>query len=340
MTPRQRLAVADFIRDNFVGLVMDGYIADGYGQKGHHCPEDAAWYGAAGVGNNTWSFATASGKSLGGLHETNVWKAAEAFKSLPEAERRPPVKEEPDPEKGIANLRPPPGGLVARLYNTALDRRGSGELARAARVFTDCYATSAGCVEPALTQIDMLWMTAGEVRSLVPAEAKVGASFRVPEILERRMIAHTVPCANPIGDRGELTLTATDVSPEGVGLRLDGWSKQGPSFLESKAAYGKVGKGGKPSPAPNGQATRWLGFLKYDAKKKAFTRFDVLAVGDVWGETFNRKHGTGAGAEPQRWPTGYAFELAGPCAADRITPPVIVQNSLYNGGFSQMYWGK
>jgi len=252
----------------------------------------------------------------------------------------PKVEEEPDPERGIAHLRPPARGLVARQYSTALERGADGELVRAARVYTDCYAGSGGCVEPALTQIDMLWMTEEEWRLLVPADAKKGDAFRVPSILERRMINLAVPCANPIGDHGELTLTVTEASTAGVTLRLEGWSRQGVSFKESKAAYAKKAEGGTPGPSPIGQATRWLGFLTYDAKKKAVTGFDILAIGDAWGETFNRKYGAGARAEPRRWPAGYAFELAGSCSADRITAPVIVQNGLYNGGLTQKYWGR
>ena len=323
-----------------MGLVLDGYIADGYGKKGHHCPEDAAWYEKADVDNNTWSFVTAGGTSLGHLGKTNPRRVAEEFKKLPEQDRKPDVREEVDPEKGIANLRPPVGGLVARQYSTALERDPAGELARAARVYTDCYASSGGCVEPALTQVDMLWMTSEEWRSLVPASAKKGDSFRVPEVLERRMISLSVPCANPIGDHGELTLTVEEASAEVVAVRLEGWSRQGPSFKDAKASYGKKGANGKPAPAPIGQATRWLGFIKVDVKKDSLTAFDILAIGNAWGESFNRKYGAGAHAEPRRWPAGYAFELAGKSSADRITAPVIVQNGLYNGGLTEKYWGK
>lgn len=300
--------------------------------------EDGDWYRRAKIGVNTWSFVSASGEPLGRQSQTNARKALEAFRMLPEVDRKPSVRDDPDPEKGIPHLRPPKGGLVARLYNTALERGQGGALARAGRVFTDCYAGSTGCVEPALTQVDMLWMTDGEARSLFPAEPVVGASIRIPELLERRMIVHSVPCANPVGDRGELTTTVTAASAERVSLRLEGWSRQGKSFEETQEAYQKPE--GEKKRAPNGQATRWLGFLDYDLKKQAFTRFDVVAIGDSWGETFNRKYGTGAGAPPQRWPSGYAFELAGHGAADRITPPKWVQNAVYNGGLSKAYWGK
>lgn len=317
---------------------MDGYIADGYGQKGHHCPEDAEWYRKAQVGGNTWTFVTAGGARIGGLHDT--WKVVEEFKKLPESERKPKVAEDPEIEKGILHLRPPVRGLAARLYNTALERGADGELRRAGKSYTDLYATSAGCVEPALTQIDMFWMTEEEVRSLIPAEPAVGASFRVPPMIERRMLVYTVPCTASVGDRGELTLTVTQVTTEGVELRLDGWSRQGGPFQEAREAFGKPGKDGKPSKAATGQATRWLGKVCYDSKKKAIAVFNIVGIGTVWGDAFNKKYGTGGGSEPRRWPAGYAFELATSVAADRITPPQIVQNGLYNSNLTDWYWGR
>jgi hypothetical protein len=315
---------------------MDGYIADGYKRAGHHCPEDAAWFAKAQVGSNTWTYVTASGTKIGGLHDGA--KILGEFRKLPEAERRPKVQEDPDPEKGIGNLRPPARGLTARLYNTALEKRADGEIARASKSFTDCYASSGGCVEPALTQIDMLWMREVEVLSIVPAEPKVGASFRMPDALERRMIQFTVPCANPVGDQGEFTLTVTSVSAGAVDLRLEGWSRQGVSFNDAKDAFAKSRGEGKRR-ASVGQATRWLGFLKYDLTKKAFTSFDIVGIGDVWGEAANRKYGAGAGAEPRKWPAGYAFELAKNSPADRITPPQMVQQGLYNRDLTDWYWG-
>lgn len=317
---------------------MDGYIADGYGKKGHHCAEDADWYARARVGNNTWSFVSASGRPLGHLGGTNPRKVLEEFRKLPDADRRPAVTAEPEPEKGIANLRPPKGGLVARAYGTALERTATGGLARAARLYTDLYAASAGCVEPALTQIDMLWMTPPEARSLVPANPAAGDRLRVPKVLEQRLLVHTIPKCGPIGDGGELTLVVTEVTGSTVALRLEGFSRKGRSFEESKEAF--AGKGPGKSAGGEGQVLRFLGFLKVDPKSQAFTAFDVVAVGEAWGETANRAHGAGAGAEPRRWPVGFAFELAGKGAADRITPPAIVQNSLYNGGLAEAYWGK
>lgn len=321
-----------------MGVVLDNYIADGYKRSGHHCMECGDWYRRAKIGVNTWSFVSASGEPLGHVFEKNAWKALEAFRALPEVDRKPTVADDPDPEKGLAHLRPPKGGLVARLYNTALERGGDGRLVRAGKVFTDCYAGSTGCVEPALTQIDMLWMTEAEARSLLPAEPVVGASIRIPDLLERRLIVHSVPCANPVGDRAELTVTVTAASAERVQLRLEGWSRQGKPFEETREAFEKSQEEKKR--ASNGQATRWLGFLEYDLGKKAFARFEVLGIGDCWGELSNRKYGVGAGKAPRKWPCGYAFDLAGESAADRITPPKWVQNAVYNGGLSKAYWGK
>jgi hypothetical protein len=270
------------------------------------------------------------------------------FKKLPAAERTPPVATDADPEKGIAHLRPPPGGLVVRVYGIPLARDPqTGELCRARKIYTDCYSGSAGAVEPALTQADMLWMTADEWRSLVPRGAAKGARFRVPEVIERRMIACTTPmCSWGIGDLGELTLTVLETSPTEIVLGLEGWSRtKGPTFEEYEAAYAR--RDPKENPRTphflegyKGQVLRFLGRLKYDKEKQALTTFEVVAVGEAWGEHMNRTHGLGAGAKPQRLPMGFAYELARGTAADRITPPKMVQNAPYNGGFSELYWGR
>jgi hypothetical protein len=249
------------------------------------------------------------------------------------------VKPDPEAEKSLSLLRPPKGGLVARAYGTALDRSSSGELSRAAKVFTDCYATSAGCVEPALTQVDMLWMTAAEARSLLPSNPSPGARQRMPSVLEQRMLAYTIPKCGAIGDSGELWLVVTQASGPGVELRLEGFSRKGHPLARAKEEFAK--KSGTPGARDfDGQVLRWLGHLKYDLKKEAFTAFDVVAIGDAWGEYVNRAHGAGSGAEPRRWPVGFAFELGTASVADRITPPAIVQNALYNGGLAEAYWGK
>lgn len=343
-----RRDAVDFIRDHFVGLVLDGYVADGYGGKdgAHHCPADAAWYDAADPANNTWTFATASGRSLGRLAEKGPREALAEFRKLPAAERTPAVAPEPDPEKGIAHLRPPPDGLVVRVYGVPLARDGRGELGRAPRLYTDCYAGSAGAVEPALTQGDMLWLTAEEARSLVPPGAAKGESRRIPPVIERRILACTQPmCEWGIGERGELTLTVVDASPARVTMRLEGWSTKGEPFAGYEAAYERRDR--KASAATpgflrgiDGQHLRFLGTVVFDPGRRAVVAFDVVAVREAWGERVNRVHGAGAGAAPRRWPMGFALEVAPGSPADRITPPKWVQNAPYNGGYAERYWGR
>ena len=68
--------------------------------------------------------------------------------------------------------------------------------------------------------------------------------------------------------------------------------------------------------AKRGYDTALRGVLVYDIEKKAITRFDLVAVGEHWGEgTFTGK------ARPGRQPLGVAFELAsGKSAADLVPP--------------------
>ncbi|CAN5904742.1 hypothetical protein BH23PLA1_BH23PLA1_22160 [soil metagenome] len=68
-----------------------------------------------------------------------------------------------------------------------------------------------------------------------------------------------------------------------------------------------------------------LGYLTYDRPAKTLTRFDVVALGDHWGEgPYTR------GARPGRAPLGVAFQLVnGQQPADRIPP----QASRYLPGY-------
>lgn len=59
--------------------------------------------------------------------------------------------------------------------------------------------------------------------------------------------------------------------------------------------------------------------LTYDPQEKAFTRFDVVAVGDYWGGDYEG----GRFKRPGRTPLGISFELArGNNAIDRVPPLV------------------
>jgi hypothetical protein len=66
-----------------------------------------------------------------------------------------------------------------------------------------------------------------------------------------------------------------------------------------------------------GYEPRLRGHLVFDAKKNAFTRFDMIALGDMYGDAF-------AGSwlyRPGRNPVGFTFELvSGQAPVDRLPP--------------------
>jgi hypothetical protein len=68
--------------------------------------------------------------------------------------------------------------------------------------------------------------------------------------------------------------------------------------------------------ADRGYDVHLAGELSYDLRQKTWTRFDVTAVGDHWGES-----PSSPGARASRTPLGIVFELGrGDTAAD-LAPP-------------------
>ena len=68
------------------------------------------------------------------------------------------------------------------------------------------------------------------------------------------------------------------------------------------------------------------GRLEYDRKAAKWTRIDIAAAGDSWGEgTFTRNARTG------RRPLGVAFELAGNAPADKVPPQFAREWNAYFG---------
>lgn len=74
-----------------------------------------------------------------------------------------------------------------------------------------------------------------------------------------------------------------------------------------------------PAKAQRGYDARVSGVLTYDPEKKAFTRFDIVAIGDYWGGDYEG----GRFKRPGRTPLGISFALVrGDNAIDRVPPLV------------------
>ncbi len=221
------------------------------------------------------------------------------FKKLPPGKRTARVEELPDMWKGKAELQPPAGGLILKQYRRVLHKDADGRLHR-----RDLYH-------------DSLWMTRAEWQSLVPERPRVGDSFPVPEFFVKRVGRHHAQIINPSAGvrlnatpRPRLTLVVEESSPERVRLRLQG------AFQVTEYQV----------PLTNGVIDfRACGCLQYDVKKKAFTRFDMVAYGDVANL---RKDVT----QPPRGRTmagALLFELSPGATPWERTPPY---DSVSNGG--------
>jgi hypothetical protein len=207
-----------------------------------------------------------------------------------------------DPEKvdPVYSRTPPPGGLIVKVYTRILDREKDGYCRGTCKTLGGEKAAR-----------DHLWLTADEWKSLVPADPKKGDRSPVPpKVAERILRFHLTdntrgepPMWRPQDVRShELTLTVEEVTPAAVLLRLEG-----SALLATDP---------DPAKADRGFDVRLAGQIRYDRAKQAIDRFDVVAVGDHWGEgPFTRR------ARPGRQPLGVAFELADARSAADLVPP-------------------
>ncbi|HZT81442.1 MAG TPA: hypothetical protein VFA26_14535 [Gemmataceae bacterium] len=230
-------------------------------------------------------------------------QALRQWQKLPASERQPGAVQVGEPGKADQRYArtPPPGGLVLNVFTRILDRDEKEGFRKGA-----CQAAWGD-----MAARDHLWLTEAEWKALIPADPKKGGERPVPAaVVERIARFHLVDNTRgepPLWRRDQvrskkMTLTVEAVTPKEVRLRLDG-----SALLATKA---------DPKEADRGYDVRLLGYVTYDPAARKVTRFDVVAVGDHWGEgTFTR------GARPGRAPLGVAFELsAGKSAADTVPP--------------------
>jgi hypothetical protein len=252
---------------------------------------------------------TADGKLLtyknsqdAGVMREVLEKGLKEWRKLPADRRKPGAVKVGDLSKPDSRYSrtPPRGGLILNVYTRILDKDG------------DTYCKGTCKFEGgAASARDHLWLTADEWKSLVPARPRKGETFAVPDrIAERILRFHLVD-----NTRGEpshwardqvlsrrLNLTVEDVTDGRLRLRLEG-----AALLATKA---------DPFKAERGFDARLQGHLAYDRQKKAFTRIDILAIGDHWGRSTYTP-----GNRPGRKPLGVAFELAtGDKHADGVPP--------------------
>lgn len=276
------------IKSKFVAVAFQAhYVA-------RRTDAEGAFYGAfTGEGNgadNGFYAVTPGGRLLAAGRYLNVVLEAgmKGWIERPEAERRPGAalkdfgKVDPSQELG-----PPPGGLILKCHWRSLTRGVDGEL-RVPGNYVGKGPNGGIHGEVRLSSqplTEHLWLTEVEWKSLIPATPKVGTTFPVPGAVKRRLLRWYLreptiaywPASAESADAGLLELTVENATAQTVRLRLKGAADLDPKYVLE-------------------------GMLVYDPRRKAFSRFNLVAV------------------SPAR-PEGVAFELAsGERPVDRIAP--------------------
>jgi hypothetical protein len=229
-------------------------------------------------------------------------RGLDAWRKLPAERRLPGAVQVPGLDRSDANYTrtPPPGALVVVVSTRQLDH-ADGEL---------CPCTGKPGVGAEAAR-DHLWITEAEWKAFAPPGAKTGDRFPLPVTLTERLLRfHLVD--NTRGEplfwrredvRGTLTLTVEAATDTEIRLRLEGTAllQAPPRALTKERGYD----------------VSLLGHITVNRVKPSVERFDVVALGDEWGDhTF-----TQPGARPGRTPLGVAFTLArGGSSADRVPP--------------------
>lgn len=311
------------VRDNFIAVSICLGQANDNGAQNKFLM--SCYPKGIGTGNALLA-ATASGKHLARVgHRVDL--ALAEWNKLPEKERKPgAVQVDGLNGKEFQThwlYERAPGMLIAKVYTRPLTRNAKGEVTFGTRGNIAVPADRGPAREwgPADLGWDHLWLTEAEWKSLLPANPRVGDKTPVPGPLVERMVRNHIVlevqgatrahAAEQILSRN-MTLTVEEVSSAGVGLRLDGSvllahpSGKG-AEVNKNVGYGFDGK--------------YLGYLNYNATKKAFDRFDVVAFGESWSDGGNFH-----GSRPGRHWTGIAFELPRADVKAPILPPACLGN--------------
>jgi hypothetical protein len=305
------------VTDHFIPVALDTYFR-GAGDEVEFCSKIKA-------GGNHMAVASASGKVLGHgdalrMREKELSKALEEFRALPEEDRKPAIEvpENVAPPKRQLPA-PPANGLILKGYCTYLKADEKGRIDRS----QEWYYRENPDRWPAETQNDMLWLTESEWTSLVPADPKKGDRADAAAPIQKRLfctlcIDYMEGSVNALLPRETtLTLTVEAVTPEALTLRLDGFAKLGREFDE------KLHK----EKNSRGSDVRLLGTMTVDRSRNAITRFDIVGLGQAWGNKMEYvRREIRLDAVP--WLYGIAVELVDTRRPIDLVPPY---NMLHYG---------
>jgi hypothetical protein len=346
-------SVVRLVKEKFVPLTVDGRIVNfchdsetEFLSKPTICVANGAHGGAHVV--------TAGGRRLGwaelhhapGVFQKSLEKALKAFAALPPAERAPGAVRVPergaiDPKR-VAALGPPPGALIIRVYNRQLGRTAKGEPR-----YTEPEDYIPALRDPAVVGMktacarfrepanDMMWVAEKEWRAMMPERPTKGQQVAVPVSLCERLFRFHLDPARGLSESdsfyfvtakvGQLRLTVEAVSGSEVRLRLDGHARLYDPRRHLLNYQSASVKKHSRSQAALEYEPRLLGYLAYDPGKKVFTRFDVVALGDVRGRPVDSNLMGERLGEANL--LGIAFELVTrPRPADLLSPKGLRNN--------------
>jgi hypothetical protein len=254
----------------------------------------------------------------------------EKFNELPAAERKPGalVFEQLNNAQQLIPA-PPEGGLVLRVHARFLARAGDGQLRHAQTTDFPLMLDKANVLRSwnlfLQPNTEYMWLTRNEWRAMVPTNPAEGQKLKVnPAIAMRMARFHLTPQRATTSEGGiihpkrvkeaRLRLKVESVTPQIIHMKLEGRVHWGSDFESDKATTPN-------GPLAQGYATPIDGRLEYDLKMRAFTRFDIVALGDTWGRWGDANGRSMYVERPGRSPFGFAFELtSGDTPTDRIPP--------------------
>lgn len=333
------------IREQFVAVAVSAHVAmNRKDAEGEFLRQTGIRL--AGAGGNLECL-TAAGTRLGAFYAAggaehnrrDLQNILKKWQSLPQAERTPGAVKVDDAGPMAANVQaiaPPPNALILRTYHRLLTRETDGGVRKVRpsdypEKFKlgekDTWITHYG--ERWEAQPDFMWILEAEWKAIVKPNPVKGDRYPLLEAVADRMTRAHLTMGMAYGECGicgkdsvrsrSLTLTVADVSADTVELRLEGSAALGAEYETSEKQDRKGSREGK---SVQGFEPKVLGYLTWDRKAGAFTRFDVIALGDAYGTPggdhyFNYR--------PGRYPIGISLELAsGKTAAERIPPRAAV----------------
>lgn len=311
------------IQENFIACSVPTWVCHAEGPEGEFLRSagiDKHWVTSSGYMNCV----SADGQLLGRQPCNEV---LQAFAKIPAAQRKPGAVDVPAlPEGKQAVPTPPEEGLVLRVHARFLARDNQGGLTNATSEDFPLMKQDTNqhqlFLEP---NTEYMWLTREEAQALIPEDSQVDERSEVDAAIPIRMARfHLTPQRATTSEGGiqrardiqvaELELIVREVTPERIRMDLSGQVHWGSDFDPALATTPN-------GPLRQGFQTPLYGRLEYDRRTHKFTRFDIVAPGEVWGRWGDANGNSMMVERPGRQPFGFAFELAdGKSPTDRIPP--------------------